>query len=131
MNKNGIIAVVVVITGLVLVGLWTMRSGQSRPGGGQFDCSAPPGAPSGFTSTQDGRVVTGTWRAPEGGERPTTYVIEAGSSAGANNQGTFTVPGHETRYSREIPAGTYYVRVLARNACGLSAASNELQIEMP
>ena len=42
MNKNGIVAVVVVITAVVLVGLWVMRSGQTRPGGRQFDCAAPP-----------------------------------------------------------------------------------------
>ena len=31
MNKNGVIAVVVVVASIVLVGLWAMRSGESGP----------------------------------------------------------------------------------------------------
>ena len=131
MNKNGIVAVVVVITAVVLVGLWVMRSGQTRPGGRQFDCSEPPGAPSNLTYTKNGDVVSGTWAAPAGDNAPTTYVIEAGSQPGLNDQGTYVVPATQTNFGRKTPVGAFYVRVFARNACGTSPASNEVQFTVP
>jgi hypothetical protein len=131
MNKNGIVAVVVVITAVVLVGLWVMRSGQTRPGGRDFDCTAPPAAPSNLTYTKSGDVVTGAWNAPAGENAPTTYVIEAGSGAGLNDQGTYVVPATQTTFGRPTPAGSYFVRVFARNACGTSPASNEVQFSVP
>jgi hypothetical protein len=131
MNKNGIVAVVVVITAVVLVGLWVMRSGQTRPGGRQFDCSEPPSAPSNLTYTKSGDVVSGTWAAPAGDNAPTTYVIEAGSQPGLNDQGTYVVPATQTNFGRKTPVGAFYVRVFARNACGTSPASNEVQFTVP
>lgn len=131
MNKNGIVSVIVVITAVVLVGLWVMRSGQTRPGGRQFDCIAPPDAPTGLTYSKNGDLVTGSWTAPTGKELPTTYVIEVGSSSGLNDQGIFVVPATETSFGRPTPAGTYFVRVHARNACGTSGPSNEIAFRMP
>ncbi|MCC7033274.1 MAG: fibronectin type III domain-containing protein [Acidobacteria bacterium] len=131
MNKNGIVAVVVVITAVVLVGLWVMRSGQNRPGGRRFDCSAPPSAPANLAYTKNGDMVTGTWTAPTGENLPTTYVIEVGSQAGLNNQGTYVVPATQTSFGRSTPAGSYFVRVYSRNACGTSPASNEVSFSVP
>jgi hypothetical protein len=131
MNKNGIVSVVIVITAVMLVGLWVMRSGQTRPGGRRFDCTAPPGAPTNLTHVKEGDIVRGTWTPPTSGEMPTTYVIEVGSESGLNNQGTVVVPATETTYQTKAPAGTYYVRVFARSACGTSPASNEMTVTVP
>ena len=132
MNKNGIVAVVVVITAVVLVGLWVMRSGQNRPGGRQFDCSAPPGAPTGLTYAKNGTdIITGSWTAPVGDDAPTTYVVEVGSRPGLNDQGTFIVPASQNTFGGKTPPGTYYGRVYARNACGSSPASNEITYTVP
>jgi hypothetical protein len=131
MNKNGIVAVVVVITAVVLVGLWVMRSGQTRPGGRQFDCAAPPAAPTDLTYTKAGEVINGAWKAPTGGDAPTTYVVEAGSRSGLNDQGTYVVPATQTTFGRPTPPGAYFVRVYARNACGTSPASNEVAFSIP
>ena len=131
MNKNGIVAVVVVITAVVLVGLWVMRSGQTRPGGRDFDCTAPPSAPANFAFTKNGDAVSTTWTAPTGENAPTTYVIEAGSAPGLNDQGTYVVPATQTSFGRTVPGGSYHVRVFARNACGTSPASNEVQVTVP
>lgn len=128
MNKNGVIAVVVVVAAIVLVGLWAMRSGEPTAGP---DCSAPPSTPQGLTHTKQGLQVSLTWSAPVATEAVTTYVIEAGSAPGANNQGTFVAPGTATSFQREAPAGTYYVRMFARNACGTSPASQELTVVTP
>lgn len=131
MNKNGIVSVVVVITAVVLVGLWVMRSGQTRPGGRQFDCTAPPEAPSNLTATREGDTVNGSWSAPAGEQMPTTYVIEVGSQPGLNDQGTFVVPATTTTFGNKTPPGTYFARVYARNACGTSPASNEVTVTVP
>jgi hypothetical protein len=135
MNKNGIVAVVVVITAVVLVGLWVMRSGQTRPGGRAFDCAAPPAAPRNLTyvkrPTDKGMDVVGTWEAPEGTELPTTFVIEVGSKPGLNDLGTFVVPASQLSYGAPTPPNTYFGRVYARNACGTSPASNEINYTVP
>ena len=126
MNKNGVIAVVVVVAAIVLVGLWAMRSGQSGPGGP--DCSAPPNVATNLNYSRSGDTVTLTWAPPGGPDAPTTYVIEAGSKPGANDQGTFVAPGSATSFQRQAPVGTYYVRMFARNACGTSPASQEITV---
>ena len=126
MNKNGVIAVVVVVISIVLVGLWAMRSGEQTMVGD--DCSAPPSAPTGVTATAQGNTGHLTWSAAPAGETVSTYIIEAGSTPGANNQGTFVAPGNSTSFDREASAGTYYVRVFARNACGTSPASQEVTV---
>jgi hypothetical protein len=123
MNKNGVIAVV---ASIVLVGLWAMRSGEQRPAGA--DCAAPPSAPTGLVTTPlpgKGRLE---WAASPGADAVTTYIIEAGSAPGANNQGTFVAPSTSRLFEREAAAGTYYVRMFARNACGTSPASQEVTV---
>ena len=131
MNKNGMVSVIVVVTAVILVGLWVMRSGQTRPGGRQFDCIAPPEAPTNLTFSMDGDFVTGTWTAPAGAQKPTTYVVEAGSQSGLSDQGTFVVPATETSYGGKTPPGDYFARVFARNACGTSGPSNEVAFRVP
>ena len=129
MNKNGVIAVVVVVAGIILVGLWAMRSGEQGPGGP--DCAAPPTVPASLSHTKSADAVTLAWTAPTGSDPVTTYVIEAGSSPGSNNQGTFVAPGTATSFQRQAPPGTYYVRMFARNACGTSAVSDEITVTLP
>src|SRR5215207_3448569 len=116
MNKNGVIAVVVVVAAVILVGLWAMRSGEQGPGGA--DCSGPPAAPGDVSYTKAGEIATLRWAPAPASDSVTTYVIEAGSQPGANNQGTFVAPGSATSFQRQAPPGTYYVHMFARNACG-------------
>jgi hypothetical protein len=126
MNKNGVIAVVVVVISIVLVGLWAMRSGeQGMPGD---NCTTPPEAPTGVVAAAEGNLGRLTWAAPPAGATITTYIIEAGSTPGSNNQGTFVAPANRTTFEREAAAGTYYVRLFARNACGTSPASQEVTV---
>ena len=126
MNKNGVIAVVVVVASIVLVGLWAMRSGEPGPAGA--DCSAPPNSPTGLQTSAIGNKGRLEWTARPASESVTTYIIEAGSSPGANNQGTFVAPSTATSFDREAAAGLYYVRMFARNACGTSPASQEVTV---
>jgi hypothetical protein len=130
MNKNGVIAVVVVVVAVVLVGLWAMRSG-SQDISSRIDCSAAPSAPTSLVPTKNGTIVTLTWSAPVGGEAVSTYVVEVGNTPGTNNVGTFVAPGSASTFQREAPPGTYYVRTFGRNACGTSAPSNEVVVTVP
>jgi hypothetical protein len=61
----------------------------------------------------------------------TTYVIEAGSTPGTNNQGTFVAPGTATSFQRQAPGGTYYVHMFARNACGTSQPTEDVLVSIP
>lgn len=130
MNKNGVIAVVVVVVAVVLIGLWAMRSG-SQNASGRMNCSAAPVSPSGLAPSRNGTIVTLNWTAPTGADPVSTYVIEVGNTPGTNNVGTFIAPGSAATFQREAPTGTYYVRVFARNACGTSAPSNEIVVTVP
>lgn len=130
MNKNGVIAVVIVVVAVVLVGVWAMRSGSQNVSG-RMDCNGAPPAPSGLNAVRDDAIVTLNWTAPAEGERVSTYVIEAGSAPGTNDVAIFVAPGSASTFRRETPPGTFYVRVFARNACGTSAPSNEVVVTVP
>jgi hypothetical protein len=89
-------------------------------------CTGPPAAPGNLVRSGSGSTVTLTWGAVAGA---TGYVIEAGSASGLANlaQAATSV----TSATATAPAGTYYVRVRATNACGISAASPEIVVTVP
>lgn len=89
--------------------------------------AASPGAPQNLQFTVSGGSVTLTWGAPAAGGPPSGYVIDAGSSAGSSNLGSFP-QGNVTSVTVQAPPGTYYVRVRAQNAAGSGPASNEVVI---
>jgi predicted phage tail protein len=73
--------------------------------------------------------VTLTWNAPGGRCAPTSYVLEAGSSPGANNLANFATGSTATSFATGgVGAGTFYVRVRASNAAGVSGVSNEVVV---
>jgi hypothetical protein len=91
--------------------------------GGTTPCAAP-GPPLAFTAGGSGLVATLSWTPPATGGAVNDYLIEAGSASGLADLATLVVPASTTSFSATAPAGTYYVRVRARNACG-SAVSSE------
>jgi hypothetical protein len=102
--------------------------------GARFSAHAATGAAATLTGTplnlsgsSSGSTVTLNWSAPIAGDPVTTYVIEAGSSTGLSNLANFSTGNTLTAFSASgIGAGSYYVRVRALNASGMtSAASNE------
>src|SRR4029079_3629785 len=84
-----------------------------------------PGAAS-LTLTQNtGGTVGFVWTTPTG--PPTTYVVEAGSAPGLSDLANSDLGGALTTATFSgVGAGTYYVRIRARNACGTGPASNEV-----
>ena len=127
MNKNGVIAVVVVVAAIILLGLWAMRSGDQRAGG--LDCTAPPATPTGVSHTKAGDVVTITWAKPAESEIITSFIIDAKAERDPKPT-IFVAPANATSFQRQAPPGTYSVHVSARNLCGTSSPSSELVISV-
>ncbi len=93
-----------------------------------IECAAP-GPPVGLNATVDGSTVTLGWSPPASGGAAAGYVLEAGSSSGAIDVASFDLPANS--FSTVAPNGTYFVRVRATNACGVSPPSNEATVVVP
>lgn len=85
----------------------------------------PPGPPQNFTFSVAGARVMLRWAPPASGSPPTAYVIEAGSAPGLANLFVGSIPGAPPETAVDAPSGTYFVRLRAQNACGLSGVSSE------
>lgn len=88
-----------------------------------------PSAPTGLSATVTGSIVALNWSAPIGGDAPTSYLIQAGSSAGLTDIARFDTGGVTTSVAvLGVPAGTYFVRVRAVNSVGISEPSSDVQV---
>jgi predicted phage tail protein len=93
----------------------------------------PPGVPANLVaSVAVGGRVTMTWSAPNAGGAVTTYRLEAGSAPGRADLAVVSLPATPTAFATaNVPPGTYHVRVIAVNAAGAGAPSNEVVITVP
>ncbi len=92
--------------------------------------AVPPGPPANLVASVTGSTITFNWSAPSSGGAPTGYVLLAGLTPSfttsiaslplAPSPRSDAVPG--------VPPGTYYVRLVAQNSGGMSAASNEIAV---
>jgi hypothetical protein len=94
-------------------------------------CTTAPAAPTGLSFTRSGNVVTLTWTAPAAGQRPSRYVIQAGSTTGSANLLIQPTTSPATSFTAFAPPGRYFVRVQGRNDCGDSPTSNEIEVVVP
>ena len=83
-----------------------------------------PSAPQNLVASVSGQTVTLGWTPPATGTAPISYTLLAGSTSGASNIATVPMGG-ATSIQAPVPNGTYFVRVAAANACGVSGPSNE------
>ena len=99
------------------------------PTPGPQPCAGPPGVPGALQFGVSGTSVTLFWAAAAGA--PTSYVVEAGSASGASDLIVVDTGSAATSLLAHAVPGMYFVRVRARSACGLGAASNEVVVGVP
>lgn len=87
----------------------------------------PPGPPT-LTAGASGNTVTMSWTPAPSGGVPTSYTLYAGSVSGGRDIAAVPVRG-TTSFSGTAPTGLYYLSVVARNAYGTSAPSNEVAVQ--
>lgn len=68
-----------------------------------------------------------TWKAPASGD-PAAYLVEFGDAPGSTYLGTVDTGRSDTSLSRRATPGIEFVRVRAKNACGVGAPSRELRV---
>ena len=88
----------------------------------------PPGPPV-LTALATGNRVDVSWTRALSGGAPTSYTLSAGSAPGATDLGSLLVRG-TTSFSTTAPTGLYHLTVVARNGDGVSAASNEVALQV-
>jgi hypothetical protein len=86
--------------------------------------AAVPTAPTDLTYSVNGQAATLTWTAAA--NAPTEYVVQAGFAPG-QTAAAISV-GTSTTVTASAAPGTYYVRIVAANAEGTSAPSNEIVV---
>jgi hypothetical protein len=91
---------------------------------------AAPGAPRDLTGTGSGLMAHLSWQPPDAGGAVNTYRLEAGDRAGLANLAQVPLPGSQTTLQGSAGPGTYYVRMRAQNACGISPPSNEVVVTL-
>ena len=90
-------------------------------------CVAPPGPPGDLAASTAGSFVQLAWAAAAGA--PTGYVVMAGSSPGLSDLAVIPTGSSDLSFAaRDVPPGTYFVRVAAVNGCGTGPASNEVTL---
>jgi choice-of-anchor C domain-containing protein len=88
-----------------------------------------PGAPTNFRAAVSGSAVTFSWTAAVPGGVPSSYIVEAGRFSGASDITVFDTASAATSLTvASVPAGTYFVRMRARNVAGTSGPSNEVTV---
>jgi predicted phage tail protein len=98
---------------------------------GGVRCPVPPGAPTNLQSTVTGRQVRLAWTGGDGLCAATGFVVQAGSAKGLSNIAAITVAAAPTVLDViDVPVGTYFVRLVAINGSGASAASNEVRLDV-
>ena len=98
--------------------------------GSSAGCVGLPGAPVLLTPVVSGNNVNLNWNTPTLGAFATGYVLMAGSAPGTSNLANFSTGSAATSFAASAPAGLYYVRIAAANACGTGVASNEVSFTL-
>jgi hypothetical protein len=94
--------------------------------GATSGCAGLPGSPVLLTPVIDGFNVSLNWNTPSFGGRVMQYVLFAGSAPGLSNLAVVNTGNAASSFAASAPAGVYYVRVAASNACGTGPLSNEV-----
>ena len=96
---------------------------------GASTCTVAPTATDVPSVMVTGDTVEVTWQ-PTSGATPTSYVVEAGTAEGRRDIGAFATGSLAQFAVNGVPAGVYFVRVVAENACGRSPASPDAVVRV-
>ena len=94
-------------------------------------CAAPPQAPTGLTFSRSGTFVALAWTPPASGPAPSSYTLVVGSADRRQRCARHVDRHAATSIGAAAPPGTYFARILAQNACGMSGPSNEIVVVVP
>jgi hypothetical protein len=109
-----------------LAGFVTPPAAERLPDLRTIPCEAPAPPPTNFLiRSHHGSTVSLVWNPST--EPVGFYIVEAGSASGLSDLSPRETPATSLTITR-IPPGTYYARVRATNACGVSAPSNEITV---
>lgn len=87
-----------------------------------------PAAPTNLQVARNGNSIVAAWTPGAGGGAVSTYQVRVGLTPGATN---FIFPTAGPSFvAGPVPTGTFYLRVVATNAAGVSDASNEVTLNM-
>jgi Metallo-peptidase family M12/Bacterial Ig domain len=89
-------------------------------------CVGLPYAPVLQAPSVSGSLLSLSWDAPGGTVTPTSYVLFAGSAPGRSDLAVLNLGGTGTTFAANAPAGTYFLRVAGRSACGVGATSSDI-----
>ena len=89
----------------------------------------PPAAPVNLQVARNGTALVSTWSPGAGGGIVNGYQLRVGLTPGATDFPAVPLGG-TSFVGGPIPPGTYHMRVVAVNAVGASAASNEVAVTM-
>ncbi len=89
-------------------------------------CVGLPYAPVLQAPSVSGSLLSLAWDTPSGTVAPSSYVLFAGSAPGRADLAVLNLAGPGTTFAANAPAGTYFLRVAGRSACGVGAASNDI-----
>jgi hypothetical protein len=89
----------------------------------------PPDPPANLTVQVSGRTATLSWPAPGTGALPTFYQLEAGTAPGLSDVAVARTVDRLLVVTDVVP-GSYYVRVRAGNASGLSAPTADIPVSV-
>jgi len=89
-----------------------------------------PGAPQALSAQVTGTTVAFSWAAPQTGGSPSGYTLVAAYAPGGNVVATAPLGAGLSASFPNVPAGTYYVYLVATNAAGTGAASATVRVDV-
>jgi hypothetical protein len=94
--------------------------------------AAAPQPPSNLRMLRFGALMIFQWDAPSGGSAPASYIVDVAATPDFNVTASVRVSAPATYYTGLATIrGTFYARVRAANASGVSAPSNQLTVVVP
>ena len=104
----------------------SVRSNEVGFSVGENSCNQPPKTPTGVSGSIASGLATISWKRAA---RATSYVVQVGTGEGRSNLFDGNVGATLTAAAKVTQQSSIFLRVIAVNACGQSAASTEVRLQ--